>query len=157
MKMVCNAEPPQPVSLIEISRVLEETARLVRRHAGATREGDERPGASISDVRAVIAVRRLRRRYLGVEATDAAWSMMLELYVARLEGRTLHLTGLSAAAGVAETTAYRVTHKMLEAGVFVSGPHPNDKRLLVIGLSTATAERIRAYLAATLKLAGIAA
>ncbi|HYI47534.1 MAG TPA: hypothetical protein VEX35_03630 [Allosphingosinicella sp.] len=32
--MTLDVDPPPPVSLIEISRVLDETARLLRRHAG---------------------------------------------------------------------------------------------------------------------------
>jgi len=110
-----------------------------------------------ADVRAVIEVRQLRRRYLGFEADDAAWSMMLELYATRLEARPLHQTRLGMRAGVPETTALRVTRRMLAAGLFTAEPHPADKRLVVIGLSDAIAERIRAYLAASRALAGLAA
>jgi hypothetical protein len=74
--------PQLPIaSLGEISRVLDETARILRHHA-AIAEGlgqhvaDEPEGAeeglTAADVRAIIAVRWMRRRYLGFEANDAA-------------------------------------------------------------------------------------
>jgi hypothetical protein len=157
--MASDADLSPPASLLEISRVLEETARLLRQHAGAVPEAPQQwlVGAELSaaDIRAIIAVRQMRRRCLGVEASDAAWSMMLELYAARLEGRSLHQTGLSVAAGVPETTALRVTRHMLESGAFTSEDHPTDKRLLVIGLSDAIALRMDSYLAATRALAGL--
>lgn len=157
--MSVDVDLPPPVGLIEIARVLEESARLLRRHARAAGEmlRSDRETMTASEVRAVIEVRQLRRRYLGIEADDAAWSMMLELYASRLERRHLHQTKLSVCAGVAETTALRVTHKMLTAGLFTAKPHPTDKRLVVIGLSETMAERIRVYLEATWALAGLAA
>jgi hypothetical protein len=157
--MPCPADALQPVSLLEISRVLEETARMLRRHAWAACElpGDDRAAVRAVDVRAVIAIRQLRARYLGIEATDAAWSLMLERYAARLEGRNLSQTRLGVLAGVPETTTLRVTRRMLELGVFISCPHPTDRRLLVIELSEEIANRITTYLAATGALAGLAA
>jgi len=159
--MTPDADLSPPVNLLEISRVLEETARLVRQHAGAVLEAPQQQWLgkgelSADDVRAIIAVRQMRRRCLGVETSDAAWSMMLELYAARLEGRSLHQTRLSVAASVPETTALRVTRAMLETGAFTSEAHPTDKRLLVIALSDAVARRMDSYLAATRALAGLA-
>lgn len=160
--MASDPEQSPPVSLLEISRVLEETARLVRQHAGAVLEAPQqrwlaREELSAADVRAIIAVRQMRRRCLGLEASDAAWSMMLELYAARLEGRSLSQTRLAVAAGIAQTTALQATRRLLDAGIFTKAPDPNDKRLLLIGLSGEAAERMCAYLAATLGMAGLAA
>lgn len=156
-------ELPPPVSLIEISRVLEETACLVRRHAeynelrnAPSNEASSQETAALR-VRAIITARRLRRQYFGFEATDALWSMMLELYAARLEYRSLHQTEVGVAAGVPQTTALRITRRMLARGVFTTAVDPNDKRLLVIRLSHPAAERIAAYLAATRAIAAFAA
>lgn len=160
--MALDAEQSPPVSLLEISRVLEETARIVRQHAGAVLEAPQqqwlaREELSAADVRAIIAVRQMRRRCLGVEAGDAAWSMMLELHAARLEGRSLSQTRLAVAAGIAQTTALQATRRLLDAGTFTKAPDPNDRRLLLIGLSDDAADRMLAYLAATLGMAGLAA
>ncbi len=154
--MAAGVDPSPPVSLLEISRVLEETARLLRRHAGAP---EPPPGLNVTaaDVRAVIAARWLRRRYLGFEPGEAAWSMVLELYAARLEGLSMSQTRLGIAAGVPQTTALRETRRMLEAGVFRRRADPADKRLLLIDLTDETARRTHAYLAATGGLAGLAA
>ena len=154
--MAADVDPSLPVSLIEISRVLEETARLVRRHAGVP-EPPAGLKVTAADVRAIIALRWLRRRYLGFDPGEAAWSMMLELYAARLEDLSMSQTRLGIAAGVPQTTALRETRRMLDGGVFSRRSDPSDKRLLLIHLSDETAERMHAYLAATGALAGLAA
>jgi hypothetical protein len=140
---------PPPVSLLEISRVLEETARLLRLHPGceaSSGEPDERITAA--RVRRMIAARWLRREYFGFDPGDAAWAMMLELFAARLEGRRIYQTRLGIAAGVAQTTAFTITRRLLESGLFVAGEDSEDKRLVLIGLSDEAARALRAYLLA---------
>lgn len=104
-------------------------------------------------VRAIIAARWLRREYLGFDASDPEWSLMLELYAASLEGRRVHQTGLSVAAGVPQTTALNVTRRLIEAGVFDSRPDKLDGRRLLIGLTPSGADRIQAYLKAAAEVA----
>ena len=92
-------------SLLAISRVLEETARMLHDWALAEdpplrRPTDKPMPVTASTVRTIIAARWLRREFLGFDAGDPEWSLMLELYAARLEGREIHQTGLSVAAGV---------------------------------------------------------
>jgi DNA-binding MarR family transcriptional regulator len=149
------AEPP--VSLIEISRVLEETARLLRQHAqadGAPARTFVPPSiATPAGVRAIIAARWLRREFLGADVGEPEWSLMLELYAARLEGRDVHQTGLAVAAGLPQTTALHATRRLLVARIFEAAPDPNDKRRLLIRLSEATAGRIGAYLATATRIA----
>jgi DNA-binding MarR family transcriptional regulator len=50
-----------------------------------------------------------------------------------------------------------MTRRLLDAGLFTKAADPKDKRLLLIGLSDEGAERIRAYLAASGGLVGLAA
>lgn len=146
-----------PISLLEISRVLEEASRLVRQHAGEPDEAAEHVAAgTAAHVRAIIAFRSLRRRYLGFDPADAAWSLMLELDAAQLEGRSLNQTRLSIAAGVPQSTALQVIRRLLDVGIFTKEADPDDKRLLLIGLSGAAAKRMRAYLVATHGMAGLA-
>lgn len=152
-------EPPvvveRPVaSLLEISRVLEETASIVRRHASAGRAGENASGRgeliTAALVRSVIAGRRLRRDHFPSISGDPAWSMMLELYAAQLEGRRVSQTLLGTLAGVAETTALRLTKTLLRKGTFTSHDDPDDRRLIMLGLSEETATRMRAYLTAAI-------
>ena len=139
------------VSLLELSRVAEDLARLIREHIppdvpeGARR----RPQPELITaplVRAIAAVRRMRRDYFPWATGDPAWSMMLELLAARLEGRRVSQTVLGVNAGVPETTALRLTKSLLRQGVFTSESDPSDRRLLMIGLSDGAADRMRAYL-----------
>lgn len=141
------------VSLLEISRVLDETARLLRQHVpsidvpphSADAVG---PMASAALVRTILALRRRRRDFFPIADGDDAWSMLLELYAARLERRRLYQTKLGVASGVAQTTAFRITRKFLATGLCVSGRDPDDGRLVLIELSDSAAERMRDYLEA---------
>jgi hypothetical protein len=138
------------VSLLEISRVLDETARLLREHPAAALEEappeGARPGAGAALIRAKLAVLRRRRGYFPLAPADPAWTMLLELYAAHLEGRQLHQASLGLASGVPKTTALRLTRRFLEAGLCVSGRDTADRRLLLIGLSDSAARRMSDYL-----------
>ena len=155
MKMAADREDSHPVGLFEISRVLEETARLVREHPAAADELALRSdrfspdAAAARRVRVILALRRLRRQYVGLEASDAAWTLMLELYAAHLEGRRLHQRALAVAARMPETTALQATRRLLRAGIVRGAGDPADKRLLLLSLSDLAARRIRAYLTET--------
>ena len=97
---------------------------------------------------AILAVRRRRREFFPIAQGDDAWSMLLELYAARLERRRLYQTRLGVMSGVAQTTAFRIVRKFLETGICVSGQDPDDRRLLLVELSDSAAERMRDYLEA---------
>jgi DNA-binding MarR family transcriptional regulator len=149
---------PEPASLLAISRLLEETARMLHDYALAEDPPLRRPTeppmpVTARTVRSIIAARWLRREYLGFDVGDSEWSLMLELYAARLEGRQVHQTGLSVAAGVPQTTALRATRRLTETGIFSAKPDPRDGRQLLIALTQPAAERIRSYLEAALEIA----
>jgi DNA-binding MarR family transcriptional regulator len=148
---------PEQASLLGISRALEETARMLHDWALADdpplrRPADKPMPVTASTVRTIIAARWLRREYLGFDAGDPEWSLMLELYSARLEGRQVHQTGLSVAAGVPQSTALQATRRLVEAGIFTTKPDPRDGRKLLVALTAPAAERIRSYLAAALEI-----
>jgi hypothetical protein len=142
------------VSLLEISRVLEETARLIRQHSPCREPS--RPFDSRADlitaplVRAIIAVRRTRRDHFPCAPGDPAWSILLELYAARLERRKTSQTLLGTAAGVPETTTIRLIKSLVRQGYLVSRHDAEDRRLVLLDLSDDAAERIRAYLTAAI-------
>lgn len=100
----------------------------------------------------MIAARRLRAEYFAPDLNDAAWSLLLELFAARLEGRRLTLAGLTAGSGVRPTTVTRWS-RWLEAQRLVRRESdPSDQRLIILDLSDEAADTIRAYLAAALTL-----
>src|SRR5215217_1831592 len=104
----------QTPDLPDIASALEEAARVLRRHArrvrdyypapeaaaailaaaepGAAERGAAKPTAR--QVRAIVAVRRLRAAWLPDLSGDHAFSMLLELYAAHLEGRRIAQTRL---------------------------------------------------------------
>lgn len=136
-----------PVSLLEISRVLDESARLLRAHVGIG--GTPSPTSiDATFVRRILAARRLREEMLGIPAGDPAWAMLLELYAARLENRRLSQTGLAIAAGLPRTTVLRIARKLLARGVLTGSADPEDSRLLLLSLSDKSAHRLNAYLTA---------
>jgi DNA-binding MarR family transcriptional regulator len=146
---------PEPASLLAISRVLEATARMLHDYALGEDRPLPRPAApgdpapvTARSVRAIIAARWLRREYLGFEVSDSEWSLILELYAARLEYRQVHQTALSVAAGVRQTTALHATRRLIEHGLFAARPDPTDKRRLLIALTPRAADRLRAWFAA---------
>ncbi|MEA3016363.1 MAG: hypothetical protein QOI38_1085 [Sphingomonadales bacterium] len=150
-------------NLLEISRVLEETARIVRAHAETATpplaepppEHPVKPKVDLRYVRALMAARYLRAEYLGLPPADHAFSMMLELYAARLEGRCVSQTALGAASGLPGATTVRMVHSLVEAGIFVRAPDPNRGRRKIIALSEDTADRLRAYLGAAIRMGGM--
>jgi hypothetical protein len=142
-------------SLIEISRVLEETARLVREHV----PGDEADSETLPatrevtalEVRAILSLRALRRKYLGFEPSEAVWSLMLELYAARLEGKPLAEARLGIESGLPQSRALNAAARLTDNGTVVAtGTDAGERRL---ALSDNAAERMRGYLAAAKRIA----
>lgn len=160
-------------SLLEISRVIEEAARLLRQHVGFAerpsegpghpslpREGEgRRPGPETDPrwIRSMLDLRRLRVEFLGFEASDAALAILITLYLARLEGRALYRTALALEACVPETTAFRVGQLLLDSGAVHRMADTEDKRLILLTLSDSAAIRMRTYLATAAALAPVLA
>lgn len=146
-------------SLAEIGALLEETARLVRAHALdpqadllALAEHGALPEANPRWVRALLDVRRLRAQFLGLEVTDTALVILLELYAAALEQRPLSRAALAEAAGLAPATlASHLTR--LEAATLVALPADPAR---APALTPSTANNLRAWLAAAAEIAGAA-
>src|SRR3954462_7601731 len=147
-------------SLIEISRVLEETARLVREHGerGERRApGVAGEGAAIGarQVRAILALRGLRRDYLGRDFFEAARAMILAIYGVRLEGRSIHQSLVGFETGVPPTTALATVRRLLDRGVFLKETDPSDKRMVLLTLSDEWAESLARFLSAASRIAPI--
>ncbi|HEX8655384.1 MAG TPA: hypothetical protein VF693_09205 [Allosphingosinicella sp.] len=151
---------PPTASLIEISRVLEETARILREHAEANapsiaaRAGD-RPAITAPLVRSLVIARQLRGEYFDIGAGGAAWTMLLELLAARLEGRRVNQRRLARAAGIPETTALRLVRALAGAGHLTAPRDPDCRRDLLIALSDEAAARMEEYLEIALGAAAL--
>lgn len=100
-------------------------------------------------LRALIRARRLREQYFHHELfADPAWDMLLDLMLARLEGRAVAVSSLCIAAAVPATTALRWIKRLTDEGIFVRTADPRDGRRVFIDLSEESAARMNAYLLA---------
>jgi DNA-binding MarR family transcriptional regulator len=141
-----------PGWLSALAGELEEIAGRLRAHAAAPPPPPRRSADPIGapEVRAILAARRLRARYLDLPPADPAWTLLLHLYIARLEGRPLCQHALGTAAALPETTALRTTRKLAAAGLVHRRQEPTGHRRQLLTLPDEVAERIGAYLEAVL-------
>ncbi len=154
--------------MTDVAERIEESARELVRAAVALRRAteieavrrqarNEFPEIASGTVRALIAVRHLREQWFDPALGEADWSILLEALAARLEGRTLGLSELGAAAGLAKTTALSAVNRLAARGLLVRRTHPQDERIVLIDLTDDAADRLRAYLRAAFSLSpGIA-
>ena len=99
-------------------------------------------------VRAVIAERRLRDRFLDPDLFgEPAWDMLLDLYAARLEHQRVSVSSLCIAAAVPSTTALRWLRTLTESGLVVRRADPHDKRRVFIELGEPAARGLTGYFA----------
>ena len=131
-----------------VGRELQRVTRSLRRLAAEPARA--RPEISGASVRAIIAARRMRDACFGPAVGDLAWTLLLEAYAARLDGRLSVMTGLGAPAGIARSTAHRRVAWLLGRGLLTRHADPKDERIVLIGVSDDAADRIRAYLTAAL-------
>lgn len=105
----------------------------------------ERP-VSPELVRELIQERRMRDRYLdpGLFA-DPAWDMLLDLYLAHLEGRSVSVSSLCIAAATPPSTALRWLASMTDSGYFVRRPDPTDKRRYLVSLDDRAKSALTRY------------
>ncbi len=112
--------------------------------AAATAAGDE-PGIAL--LRQLIRARRLRDQFFEADLfADPAWDMLLDLTLARMEGRPVAVSSLCIAAAVPPTTALRWIKRLVDDGLFRRQADPLDGRRVFIDLSEAGALAMMRYL-----------
>jgi hypothetical protein len=143
-----------------LAELSEEVGRIAR--ALAQMSGDEAPrtaepgAASAEDgplLRAFIRLRRMRgQHFVPALFADPAWDILLDLAVARIEGRMVAVSSLCIAAAVPATTALRWITHMTEQAMLIRKPDPADGRRVFIALSDDAAAGMDAYLAGVRKV-----
>lgn len=97
-------------------------------------------------VRELIKLRRLREQHFPQDLfADPAWDILLDLFAARLEGKSVSVSSLCIAAAVPPTTGLRWITTMTEQGALVRKQDPHDARRVFIGLSDDSEKRLTAY------------
>ena len=83
---------------------------------------------------------------------ETAWTLLLELFASRLEGRPLDMTGLSAATGTPFATTVHWLDWLCGRRVAFRDERARNEADVPVGLTEAGAEEMRAYLLASLRL-----
>lgn len=82
-------------------------------------------------------IRRLREKTFGLNGlfSDPAWDMLLDLFIARLEGRAISVTSACIASCVPTTTALRWISVLEKGGVICRQSDHKDKRRQFLDLT----------------------
>lgn len=100
-------------------------------------------------IRALLKARRLRDSFFPPALFgEPAWDMLLDLALARIEGKRVAVSSLCIAAAVPATTALRWIAALCEEKLFERHADPADRRRVFIALSDKAATGMARYLAA---------
>jgi hypothetical protein len=103
-------------------------------------------GPTANAVRDLIKLRRIREQHFPANLfADPGWDILLDLFAAKLEGKSVSVSSLCIAAAVPPTTGLRWITTMTEHGALVRRQDPNDARRVFIELSADSEERLRAF------------
>jgi DNA-binding MarR family transcriptional regulator len=151
-----DRDPTEP--LPDLGNLGEQVQRIVAVHvrlAAAALDSPRHPepdAIAAPMIRAMLKARHLRAAHLGPDIVDAAWALILALYEARLDHQCLPLSRIGQAAAVRQSTAYYWVHRLCERRMFTRDRHPQNRRIVLIGLTDETAERVETYLKAAMRL-----
>lgn len=107
-----------------------------------------RERVTAAQVRAAVAARHARSEVFGIDLADPGWSLLLELFRAYLEKRTVRLPRLVADARVAATTASRWIETFADAGFVHREPDPQRRGAITLALTDAAKEAMEDYFVA---------
>lgn len=108
-------------------KAIEETLLAAQ---AETKELDQ---SRLEAAKALLAGRRRRTKtFAGLRFYDPAWDMILELYVATREQRTLPVSQLCDLSGGSTTTALRHLEHMEALGYITRAEDPRDRRRLLV-------------------------
>jgi DNA-binding MarR family transcriptional regulator len=126
----------------------KELARLARKGGS---HGDNNRRLLVEEARRTFAKRAQRSRFLGSSMFgEAAWDMLLALYVTEQSGSRHTVTGLLDLAGVPPTTALRWLDFLEEDDLVTRQPSPTDRRVNYVELTDKARKALDAYFSATL-------
>lgn len=94
-----------------------------------------------------IRARRRRSDFLSGELfADPAWDILLELSLARAQGRAVTVEDLLRSSQVGESTALRWLEKLEQDGWVRRDPDPSDRRRSIVDLSERAAAAMQAWI-----------
>jgi DNA-binding MarR family transcriptional regulator len=130
----------------EIARIDEELYAIKRSLCASSSNPAGERAVALTQVRALIAARRLRETMISRELfADAAWDILLELYSAWLEQRRVSTSELCVASAVPATTALRWIDKLESLSLLKRTDDPLDGRRIWVELSADGEARMRSF------------
>lgn len=134
------------VIVAKLRTLLAGAPKSVRRRFVLPPPGDESQEAV---ARMLYEQRRMRADAFGGHSTvfvEPAWDLLLDLFLAKSEGRIVSASAASIGACVPPTTALRCIDLLRRRGLIKTRPHPTDRRMKVVELSDEGAMLIDRYL-----------
>ncbi|QXT34858.1 hypothetical protein KV697_13845 [Sphingomonas sanguinis] len=132
--------------MTKLRALLDHAPRSVRRRfVLPPTEGDSQEAVA----RMLYEQRRMRAEAFGDHSTvfvEPAWDLLLDLFLARAEGRIVSASATSIGACVPPTTALRCVGALRRRGLVTTRPHPTDRRMKVVELSPDGAAMVERYL-----------
>jgi DNA-binding MarR family transcriptional regulator len=135
-------------SLDELIGVAVDRGRELREIVEKGGARSERPGHRVllEHARWTFASRAMRSRFLSsVMFGEAAWDMLLVLYVSDKSNARHTVSGLVELAGVPPTTALRWLDYLEQQELVARSPHPTDKRVYYVEMTDKAREAMEAY------------
>jgi hypothetical protein len=136
---------------MEADEIILAIDALLRRLAqvGQRREADARPDGVLSAALRATRARRKRDRLFGSRLfAEPGWDILLDLFVAKLEGRKVSVSSACLAASAATTTALRHIGHLAEQGLIARKPHPSDARSIHLEITEEGAAKLTEYFSA---------
>jgi hypothetical protein len=111
----------------------------------------ERAPESVAMARSLLKQRQLRHRFLPTEIFhEPAWDMLLALFVAEHDGRTMNVKTLVSSAEAPVTTSQRWIDHLARIGLIDRVTDFVDRRRIEVTLSDAGRQALERYLAAVM-------
>lgn len=96
--------------------------------------------------RQLIKAEQLRHSVLEAHFSASEWLVLLELFIATEEGRTMSITDMGVIEGLARSTALGIVADMTRKGLLVRQPDPGDGRRYYLSINEALHHRINGFL-----------
>lgn len=146
-------EPSLEQLSLEVSRIAAQLALLAEREALARAHGafgGGEPKITARFVRALTRDRARRSLWFAPDFRHPGWSIMLELFARRLEGRSIRQGDLAPATGVPASTMLRWVDVLVEQDLLVRLKAEDHARGVLVELSEDGTRRMHGYLTAAL-------
>jgi hypothetical protein len=105
------------------------------------------PVARVEIARRIVRERQMRARFFPERLfAEAAWDILLDLYIIGWDGRAVAVTSACLAAAVPMTTALRTMGVLVAMGLLERHPHPHDARASRVSLTVEGLTRIDRYI-----------